>query len=218
MRITRIAKQERRDRYNISVDGRFCTALSAELLLESGLREGDELEPGQLDPLIERDEAGKVLNRALRFLSTRPHSERELRTKLARRSPRQAGAEAPDPELVDDAFERLRELGYLDDAAFARQWVEERGGQRGVRLLRAELRRKGVAAEVIDAALESAGDANPVSAARELAAKRLARLSGESPQAARDKLTRYLAGRGYGYDVIRQALAELENPAASLSD
>jgi regulatory protein len=217
MRITRIAKQERRDRYNISVDGRFAAALSAGLLAESGLREGDELEPGQLDPLIERDEAGKVLNRALRFLSTRPHSEHELRTKLLRR--RSSKSTPPDPGLVDDAFERLRELSYLDDAAFARQWVEERGGQRGGRLLRAELRRKGVTAEVIDAALESAGSADPVSAARALAVKRLARLSGTGrPRDVHDKLTRYLAGRGYDYNVIRQALAELETGTASLSD
>lgn len=210
MNITRIAKQERRDRYNIFADGRFYTALSAELLLESGIAEGDELEPDQLDPFIERDETGKVLNQALRFLSARPHSERELRTKLRRKE--------VDPELIDDAFARLRELGYLDDAAFARQWVEERGRQRGTLKLRAELKRKGVADDVIAAALEGSPERDELADARELAAKRLARLSGEPPQQVRAKLTRYLAGRGYRYDVIRQALGDVATPPASLSD
>lgn len=202
MRVTRIAKQERRDRYNIFVDDRFYTALSAELLLESGIAQGDELKSGQLDPLIERDEAGKVLNKALRYLSVRPHSEQELRTKLVRKE--------IDPDLIDDAFQRLRELGYLDDVAFARQWVEERGDKRGTRLLRAELRRKGIADGVVAEALTVGSERHDELAnARALALKRLGRLSGESPHAVREKLTRYLAGRGYGYDLIRQALDEV---------
>lgn len=211
MRVTRIAKQERRDRYNVFVDGRFHAALSAELLLESGIAEGDELEPGRLDPFVERDEAGKVLNKALRYLSLRPHGERELRTKLERKE--------LDPGFVDDAFTRLRELGYLDDAAFARQWVEERGGTRGRRLLRAELRRKGVADGLIDEALAAGGPGEEV-AVRELALKRLSRMSagGELSRDVRDKLTRYLAGRGYGYDTIREVLDGIASPDASLSD
>ncbi len=218
MRVTRIAKQEHRDRYNVFVDGKFFVALSAGLLAESGVREDDELTAGQLDPFIERDAAGKVLNKALRFLSQRPHSEHELRTKLSRRPRRKKDVDAANPALIDDALERLRELGYLDDAAFAKQWVEERGAARGPRLLTAELRRKGVAGEIIAAAVPKDA-ADQVAAARALAVKRLARLSGgELSAAARQRLTRYLAGRGYDYDVIRRALAELETPAASLSD
>jgi regulatory protein len=204
MKITRIAKQERRERYNIFVDERFYTALSAVLLLESGVAEGDELEPGQLDPFIERDEAGKVLNQALRYLSLRPHSERELRIKLKRKD--------IDPNLIDDAFERLRELNYLDDAAFARQWIEERGQKRGAIKLRAELKQKGVADEVIASALESESTGrDELSDAQALAAKRLARFSGESSEAVREKLIRYLAGRGYRYETAREAVESLQS-------
>lgn len=197
MRVTRIAKQERRDRYNIFVDGKFFTALSADLLAEAGIREGDELSLGQLDPFIDRDAVGKVLNRAMRFLSLRPHSEHELRVKLARKD--------VEPELIEEAFERLRELGYLDDAAFARQWIEERGRRRGTVLLRAELRRKKVADEIIEESLKLPGR-DELSDARVLAARRLARLSGQPPEVVRQRLTRYLVGRGYGYDIARQAI------------
>ena len=200
MKITRITKQERRDRYNIFVDGKFCAALSAELLLEARIAEGDDLAPGQLDPFLDRDAVGKVVARAFRYLAQRPHSEHELRIKLTRKE--------VEPDLVEEAFVRLRERGYLDDAAFARQWVEERGIDRGPRLLSAELRRKGVADEVIEQVVVN-DETEQVAAARDLSAKRLARLSGESPATVRRRLSDHLARGGYSYDVIRRALDEL---------
>lgn len=203
MRVTRIAKQERRDRYNVFVDGKFFTALSAELLAEAGIAEDDELSLGQLDPFIDRDAVGKVCNQALRFLSLRPHSEHELRVKLTRKD--------IAPELIEEAFERLRQLEYLDDLAFATQWAEERGRQRGTVLLRAELRRKKVADEVIAAVLDRP-DRDELSDAQALVAKRLARLTGQPPAIIRQRLTRYLVSRGYGYDVARQAIESPDAP------
>lgn len=198
MKITKIAKQERRDRYNIFVNERFFTALSADLLLESGIGEGDELASGQLDPFIERDGVGKVVTKALGYVSRRPHSEAELRTKLAKKD--------YDEAYIDEALERLNQLGYLDDEAFARQWVDERGRQRGKRLLQMELRRKGVADGIIEQVLAE-DSSDEVSQARDLVAKRLSRLSGQPPAVVRRRLTDYLARRGYSYEVISRALA-----------
>ena len=88
-----------------------------------------------------------VLEAAARFLEVRPRSEAEVRRRL-----RDAGYRAA---LVEGAVERLVALGYLDDAAFARAWVEsrDRAHPRGARALRDELRRKGVPADVIEGAL-----------------------------------------------------------------
>jgi len=105
------------------------------------------------------DDPADVLAAAARFLEARPRSMEEVRRRL-----RDAGYRA---DLVEGALDRLTELGYLDDAAFARAWVEsrDRARPRGVRALRDELRRKGVAAADAEAAL----------AARE------ARASGDDP-------------------------------------
>jgi regulatory protein len=93
------------------------------------------------------DDPADVLAAAARFLEARPRSSDEVRRRL-----RGAGYRA---DLVEGALERLTELGYLDDAAFARAWVEsrDRTRPRGVRALRDELRRKGVAATDAEAAL-----------------------------------------------------------------
>ena len=93
------------------------------------------------------DDPADVLGAAARFLEARPRSSDEVRRRL-----RNAGYRA---DLVEGALERLTELGYLDDAAFASAWVEsrDRTRPRGVRALRDELRRKGVAATDAEAAL-----------------------------------------------------------------
>ena len=93
------------------------------------------------------EDSADVLAAAARFLEARPRSSDEVRRRL-----RDAGYRA---DLVDGALERLTELGYVDDAAFARAWVEsrDRARPRGARALRDELRRMGVPAADAEAAL-----------------------------------------------------------------
>lgn len=89
-----------------------------------------------------------MLAAALRFLEVRSRSVDEVRRRL-----RFAGYGFG---LIDGAIDRLLELGFLDDAAFARAWLEsrDRARPRGERALRVELRQKGVARDVSDAALD----------------------------------------------------------------
>lgn len=93
------------------------------------------------------DDIATVLDAAARFLEARPRSTAEVRRRLASAGYR--------PELVAQAIERLVELGYVDDEAFARTWVEsrDRAHPRGERALRNELREKGVAREIVDEVL-----------------------------------------------------------------
>ncbi|MDR3545228.1 MAG: RecX family transcriptional regulator, partial [Candidatus Limnocylindrales bacterium] len=93
------------------------------------------------------EDPAEVLAAAARFLEARPRSTDEVRHRL-----REAGYR---DDLVEGALRRLTELGFLDDAGFARTWVEsrDRARPRGVRALRDELRRMGVADADIEGAL-----------------------------------------------------------------
>ncbi len=93
------------------------------------------------------DDPAEVLAAAARYLEARSRSTEEVRRRL-----REAGYRA---DLVEDAVERLVALGYLDDGAFARAWVEsrDRARPRGARALRDELRRMGIAPADAEAAL-----------------------------------------------------------------
>jgi regulatory protein len=198
MQITRIAKQESRDRYNIFVDGKFFAALSSEVLAGAGIAEGDQLQTGQLEPFIAKDEEGKVLAKAYDYLSRRPHSIGELHLKLERK-------EYP-AEHITAVIKQLEENGYLDDVAFAKQWVAERGRNRGYRLLQAELRKKQVSDEATEEALATQRS-DEIAGATELAAKRLERLDRSSDQV-RAKLIAYLIRRGYDYGTAKEAVSQ----------
>lgn len=170
------------------------------------------------------DDPAVVLDAAARFLEVRPRSVAEVRRRL-----RDAGYR---PELVEGALERMLALGYLDDAAFARTWVEsrDRARPRGARALRDELRRKGVAAEHVEAALAAreasltgadpddassaleagvraeSGASDRGAAERLLARRGAAILREPDPRRRRAKAYALLARSGFDPDVCRDAV------------
>jgi regulatory protein len=94
-----------------------------------------------------------VLAAAARYLEARPRSVAEVRRRLVGAGYRR--------DLVEDAMGRLIELSVLDDEAFARAWVEsrDRARPRGEHAIRDELRRKGIAREIVDDVLAERRDA-----------------------------------------------------------
>jgi regulatory protein len=128
---------------------------------------------------------------AVRFLGARPRTRWELERRLAR-----AGVEQP---VVEATLERLAELGYVDDAAFARWWGEQRDrhAPRGRRLVEAELRRSGVGRDVIEGFRED--HARPERAPED------ASLPASEDERAREALARHLRGRPLPVDVKARA-------------
>jgi regulatory protein len=178
------------------------------------------------------EDPATVLEAAARYLEVRPRSVEEVRRRL-----RDAGYR---DDLIDGAIERLAALGYLDDAAFARAWVEsrDRARPRGARALRNELRRKGVPAEDVDAALaareatttgtaEDGATLRPAAGERaaskssdeEAAVRLLARRCGPllreaDPRRRRAKAYSLLARNGFDPDVCRDAVTVWMRAAA----
>ena len=129
---------------------------------------------------------------AARFLGTRPRTRWELERRLKR-----AGTE---DEVIGAVLGRLTALGYVDDAAFARWWAEQRDrhAPRGRRMVEAELRQRGVPREVLE---ELRGS--------ELAEPALdgEALPGSEPERARVALERHLRGRPFPVELkARQRL------------
>jgi regulatory protein len=134
------------------------------------------------------------LDVALRFLATRPRSEAEVRRRLAR-------AQLP-AEIIDTTVRQLRRLGLVDDEAFAAYWVDQRRAfrPRGARLLRAELRAHGVAADL--AAASAAAETDEIEDAYRAAVKKARQLATADEPTFRTRLTQFLARRGFGWDTI----------------
>ncbi len=199
-RVTAIERQPRRRRANVSIDGRFALALSLEVLAGSGLRLGDELTQARLEELRQAEARHAALTSALRLLSYRPRSEAEMRQRLARRG-------VPHP-IVDETVARLRDLGLVDDEAFAGAWVEsrDRSSPRGRRLLASELSARGVARQTVRRSLAGLDEGD----AAYRAAGRRARSLAALPYADfRRRLGDFLLRRGFGYETVASTVARL---------
>jgi regulatory protein len=198
--ISAIEVQERRGgkRSNVYLDGRYAFSLSTEVAAE--LRVGDPLSEQQHAALVVKDQRARCYDAALRFLGPRPRSEREIRDRLARHE--------FDAHVVDGIIVRLRELRLVDDAAFAAYWVEQRAAHRprGARLLKQELRNKGVSQDVVAEALPEDDDADGAYRAAQRKAMSLRALD---ERTFKQRLGGFLQRRGYGYETMRTVTARL---------
>jgi len=155
-----------------------------------------------------REEQARAL--CLRLLTARARTRAELAGQLNKRG---------YPEDVSaKVLDRLAEVGLIDDADFAQQWVQSRraNASKGKRALAVELRTKGLDADVIEDALSGIDAAGEHDRAVTLVRKRLRRenLDGDHTKVVR-RLVGMLARRGYSetlcFDVVKTELAlELE--------
>ena len=115
-----------------------------------------------------------------------------------------------DADIVGAELDRLEEVGLLDDAALAETFVRTQHDRKGLGrgALTAELRRRHIDQEHIDAALEQVDDDDEQTRATELAVKRAGQLSSYDLETAKRRLHGFLARKGYSSGVVRAAVDE----------
>ena len=140
------------------------------------------------------------MSAALHYLTRRPRSEAELRSRL-----RQRGFE---DEYVDKTLSKLKEQGLTDDVAFARLWTENRESfsPRSRFLLQRELRKKGLGEETIAEAVEGVDEE---SSAYRAAQKKARTLNTSDYSSFQSKLIGFLRRRGFGYEVCRRTVRQV---------
>ena len=190
----------RKKRVNVYLDGRFAFSLEAEVVLAERLKVGQELTSEQIRALARADNFQCCLNAAMHYLSYRPRSEFELRERLCRRN--------FDGDSVEEVLARLKERGLVDDTGFAQFWQDNRQAfsPRSSSLTRLELRRKGVAEEIIGQVVSTVSDGE---SAYRAALGKARRLPVSDYQSFRRRLGEYLRRRGFSYGVINNTVEQL---------
>ncbi len=202
-RITAIERQKRNpERVNVFLDGVFAFGLPLSVVAERKLRKDRVLTLQEIADLQELDETAKATDAAIRLLTVRPRSVKEIHLRLRKKE--------YDEETIDRVIARLRDWKYVDDEAFARFWVENRDSNRprGRRLLEQELRSKGVEQETVANAIDDAG-IDELTGAIEIARAKLRSYRSLEEPVMKRRLGAFLARRGYGYGVIKQVLDQL---------
>ncbi|RMF53792.1 MAG: recombinase RecX [Bacteroidetes bacterium] len=205
--VTRLVAQKKdANRVSVYLDGTFAFGVHADVVVAFGLAKGQHLTEAACARMLAADAVYRARTAALAYLAHRPRTEAEVRRKLAEKG--------FDAAVVEDVVARLHDLGYLDDAAYARSYVQARFSSRGYgpQRLRAELRRRGVDPAHAQAALDDLLDDDAVlEEARRHARRRWEQLAGEADhRRKRKKLSDYLVRRGFSYDTVRRVVEELE--------
>jgi len=198
-KITALTAQKRRkDRVNLFLDGDYAFSLS--ILNAAWLRIGQELSPEKIASLKQEDEYERGKEIALRLITNRPRSKKEVLDRMREKD--------VDETVRERVITRMEELDLLDDEAFARYWIDQRARfkPRGVPLLRQELAQKGVDRQIISDLLQELDNSAAVMQAAE---KKARSLSHYPEDQFRKKLTGFLQRRGFHYEEIRDTVNEL---------
>lgn len=145
----------------------------------------------------------RLMNKAFEILARRGQAEKELKTKLLKKF--------PNCSLIEKIIKRLKELGYLNDEKFTREWIESRirTKPRGRILIRRELLTKGVKAELVEKILELVYNRErEKKELRELFSFKRKRYSPD--RQGRNKLVSYLLRRGFLWEDIKDNLESEE--------
>lgn len=156
------------------------------------------------------DPVTPVLQKAIRYLTFRQRSEKELRDYLlGKHKPQKRGVTLPSSEIIDEVIKRLKSMKFLNDLEFAKSFVRSRTEYKpqALSIIKMELRHKGISDELIEEALSERGrDKDDRSMAIELLEKHKKKYSGMELQERYRKAGGFLARKGFSFDVIKAAI------------
>ena len=145
----------------------------------------------------------KAKSDALRFLSFKPRSVEEMRTRLMLKK--------HSPKIVGEVLSALETQGLLDDEKFARLFANARVYTRptGKKQLEFDLKKKGLAASLVDATIKNLEDYDEKKMAKDLTVARFQRMTGVSNEKKKSMIYGFLKRRGFDNDVIFATMDEL---------
>jgi regulatory protein len=191
-KITNFTSQvKNKDRVNVFIDEKYTFSLDIFQVSELGLKIGAELSESDLENLKKASDFGKLYTKTINWLVSRPHSERETRDYLFKKS--------ASPELTNAIISRLKTKNYLNDATFTRFWIENRFQKKGIskKRLEVELLKKGITKETITEALKNS-PRNEAEEIDKIIIKKRQKYANEP-----NKLLAYLIRQGFDYELAR---------------
>lgn len=215
MKITSVEPQKKNTRrFNIYLDGQFAFGADEDLVVEQRLVVGKQLDNSELEVILFETEVGKLMERMYRLFSIRQRSEKEIRDYLRNLSFKRGVKDRDEiSELViERLIEKLKQKGMIDDAQFARDWVNARrkSKHKGKIALKAELFHKGVDREIIEAVIShQSSDISEEQIAEQALERKVKTWKDLEPLEFKKKAYDFLLRRGFEYSVVYEVVAKL---------
>lgn len=203
--ITKIELQKNnKHRYNIYLNESYAFSIHEDILIKHRLQKDQRITDEDRASVLLSEERNDAYLKALRFLGTRPRTNKEVRQKL-----HSAGYEE---SVIEETVRRLESERYVDDRQFAEMWTEHRlhNQKKGKALIRQELLHKGVGREHVQEALQGIDWEDELNSALDIGAKKWRQTNGETFERKR-KTAAFLLRRGFSNDVVQQALKKIND-------
>ena len=192
------------NRVNIFVNGKYSFSLDISQVVDLHIKNGMTLCAEQLEEYKKASEFGKLYQRTLEWVLTRPRSVRETSDYLFKKT----FEKKLDKNYIDRIIEKLVEKKYLDDAKFAAYYVENRFVKKGIsqKRLRMELMKKGVASSIVDEVLGGRNDEEEI---KKMIIKKRSKYDDE-------KLIAYLCRQGFDFQLVKDLVRSYGTDSQSL--
>lgn len=201
MKISKLEQgKKNKRRLNVFVDDTFAFSCFAEIASEFGIQKGAFITEETMEAAKIADDMQAAREYAFRYAARGIKSEKQYRDKMAEKKYL--------PASVDAAVEALRHYGYINDEEFARMYASDLFLRYGPWVVKRKLKERGIDDAIISAVTE---DADSHGTLVTLASAAMRKYAADEPRKRRDRMTRYLASRGFDFDDIKEVIEALEN-------
>lgn len=184
-------------RCNIYIDGRFCCGLTLEATIKNRLKVGQIITQEKLEEIQLESEKSVAFDKALTHISATQKTEKQVRDFL--------NGKGYLPAVVEYVLEKLNSYHFLDDEAYAEHYVQSASKRKGSRLIRMELKSKGVSDQDVSVALESLDKDCELQTAKQILEKYMRGKTADVSTLS--KAFRHLMSKGFEYDIAKSALS-----------
>lgn len=197
-------------RASLFIDGSFGVGVNVSTIEYLRLRKGDEMTSILAENMCAYDNLVSAKRVASKFINTRMRSEKEVREKLR-------GFEFGG-EVADEVIASLKENKLIDDTGFAASFIHDKllSKPHSAGRLEQDLRKKGIAKDVIQRVLAEASiGESEEERAMQAAEKKWQQITRreDDPKKQKQKLTAFLASRGFKYETIKNIITKLSGNA-----
>ena len=198
--ITEISTQKKNPkRCNLYLDGEFFCGVELITVMQARLKVGTKISEQKLNEIVLSSEREKAMQLALNYVSRSLHTTVQIEKYLK--------GKGFLPEIVTEVLNKLKEYGYVNDNGYAKAYINEKKGSKGKRLIKYELKLKGVDEKIIDKELD--GDFSEEEGAMRVALKFFK--GKEKTYENTVKCYRRLLSKGFDYDVAKSVVEKIKD-------
>lgn len=193
MQITSITKNGKN--VTIYIDGEFWADIPYQVVCDFGLQKGMQVTDAFLQDMTQKADEKNAFDYSLWYLSRYSATTKKMSGKLYEKGYKKL--------VVDNVISKLCDIKYLDDYAYAQLFAQTKSKKLGANRLKAELRRCGVATDIIDEVV-GALEKNDIFESALQVAKKWYRSHELETYDDSQKFFRFMAYRGFDYDIINR--------------